>query len=97
MRPYHALTACLMLSLAACSDDGHLRGHATNSPDGKTYLAIADDQNGCPIKVDGQAWTAAKGTPQSISPGKHAIECHGATISFVIPEGVVFNFDYWGP
>lgn len=90
-------TLIVILLLAGCGDDGHLRGHLTDSPDGKTYLAIADDHNGCPIKVDGQDWDAPVGTPKSISPGEHVIECYGGKISFVIPEGVVFNFDYWGP
>ncbi|SKA28490.1 hypothetical protein [Novilysobacter spongiicola] len=91
------LTAGLTTTIAACGDDGHLRGHLTNSPDGKTYLSIADDHNGCPIKVDGQAWTVPVGTPKPIEPGEHKIECYGGEIRFVIPEGVVFNFDYWGP
>jgi hypothetical protein len=98
MKLCHALLACLALSsLTACSDDGHLRGHLTESSDGKTYLAIADDNNGCPITVDGLAWDTRVGTPKLISPGEHVIECYGGTISFVVPVGVVFNFDYWGP
>jgi hypothetical protein len=97
MKFCRALLACFVLSLAGCSDDGHLRGHLTDSPDGKAYLAITDDHNGCPIKVDGQAWDAPVGTPRPISLGEHVIECYGGTITFVIPEGVVFNFDYWGP
>lgn len=95
MRFRCALVVAFLLS--GCGDDGHLRGHLTDSPDGKTYLAIADDHNGCAIKVDGQGWGAPVGTLRPISPGEHVIDCNGSEIRFVIPEGVVFNFDYWGP
>lgn len=97
LKPAHAFAACLVASLVGCGGDGHLRGHLTDSPDGKTYLAIADDHDGCPIKVDGHDWNAPVGVPKSIAPGEHKIECYDGQISFVIPEGVVFNFDYWGP
>ena len=85
------------LGLSGCAGDEHLRGFVAQSPDGKTYLAIADDQDGCPIKVDGEAWSTPASTPRSIAPGEHLIECSGAEIRFVVPEGVVFHFDYWGP
>lgn len=97
LRFCYAFSACLVAPLTGCSDDGHLRGHLTDSPDGKTYLAIIDDHNSCAIKVDGQNWDVPVGTPKAIAPGEHKIECYGGEISFVIPEGVVFNFDYWGP
>lgn len=89
-----ALSATLALS--GCAGDEHFRGFVAQSPDGKTYLAIADDQDGCPIKVDGEAWSTPASTSRSIAPGKHVIECSGAEIRFVVPERVVFHFDYWG-
>ncbi|MDH5821982.1 hypothetical protein QFW77_03105 [Luteimonas sp. RD2P54] len=95
------LKAALLLglagALAGCAEDGHLRGFVTDSPDGKTYLAIVDDHDGCPILVDGRKWTAPTGRAREIAPGEHSIECYGGEIRFVIPAGVVFNFDYWGP
>lgn len=84
-------------SIVGCDDDGHLRGHLTDSPDGQTYLVIADDHNGCSIRVDGEDWRLPVGAPGSVAPGEHVIECEGGEIRFEIPEGVVFNFDYWGP
>ena len=102
MRFHIAATAVLLL--AGCGDwsmsgagNGHLRGHVTDSPDGKTYLAIVDDNNGCTIKVDGHDWDVPVGTPKEIAPGEHEIDCDRSKIGFIIPEGVVFNFDYWGP
>ena len=82
----------------ACVDDGYLRGAVKSSDDGKTYLAIIDDNGGAcgPIYVDGEKWPYAIGTPGPIEPGRHTIAC-GTEISFEIPPGVVFSFDYWGP
>lgn len=94
---FRTFVAAVALSLSACVDDGHLRGHVTASPDGNTYLAIVDDRDGCALKVDGRLWTAGAGEAQPISPGEHTIDCDGEEIGFIVPEGVVFNFDYWGP
>ena len=96
----HFVSATLMLTMllvSGCGDDGHLRGYVTKSEDGKTYLAIVDDHNDCPIKVDGKDWTVSTGEPGSIAPGDHVIECYGGQIRFQVPEGAVFHFDYWGP
>jgi hypothetical protein len=96
------LGAIATLSLAAC-DDGLLRGSIEPSKDGGTYLVIADDNGGgCDaIKVDGKVWPLALERAGSISPGLHVIECSvgdaAAGLSIVIPEGMVFTFDYWGP
>ena len=79
-------TVLVAFLLSGCDGDGHLRGHLTDSVDGKTYLVIADDQDDCPIKVDGQDWNAPAGTPKPIAPEKHVIECLGGEISFMIPE-----------
>jgi hypothetical protein len=82
---------------AGC-DDGHLRGSVKKSSDGKTYLVVADD-NGAqcrPLKVDGKIWPHKLNEQGPIQPGDHTIEC-GGKISFNIPAGVIFTFDYWGP
>lgn len=81
----------------AC-DDGYLRGDVSPSPDGKSYFGVIDDNGGrCgPIKVDGKDWALPMGQVSVIEPGNHTIEC-GADMSFTIPSGVVFKFDYWGP
>ncbi|ACB36400.1 hypothetical protein Lcho_4148 [Leptothrix cholodnii SP-6] len=93
-------TAVLLLTCTICTgcDDGYLRGAVSKSPDGKTYLAVVDDNGGqCgPIKVDGAVWSYPIGQAVPISPGVHTIEC-GAGLSFEIPKGVIFKFDYWGP
>jgi hypothetical protein len=91
------LIATAAVLLAACSERP-LRGSADPSADGKTYLAIVDDNGGgCgPVKVDGQVWSHRVGEMAPIEPGKHTIEC-GGSIAFEIPHGVVFRFDYWGP
>lgn len=89
----------LLAPLLLCNcDDGHLRGSASPSKDGKTYLAVVDNNGGkCgPLLVDGQAWNFKIGEPGPIAPGVHTIDC-GGTIEFEVPAGVVFSFDYWGP
>jgi len=57
-----------------------------------------DDNGGqCgPLKVDGQLWPHSIGEVVPFQPGKHTISC-GAEITFTIPAGVTFKFDYWGP
>ena len=103
-RPSFNLVLCLRMCLlaavvflAAC-DDGYLRGSVTKSSDGKTYLAVVDDNGGkCgPIIVDGKRWPYKIGEAGSIAPGHHKIEC-GGWVEFDIPQGVVFHYDYWGP
>lgn len=96
--PVISLVVALLWSLLLSCDDGHLRGSVSASPDGETYLVVADDNGGhCgPIAVDGQAWSFAIGERGPIEPGRHSISC-GAEIAFDIPPGVVFEFDYWGP
>jgi len=86
-----------VIALASCSGD-HLRGDTSPSSDGKTYLAVVDDNGGhCgPIRVDGRPWPYALGDAGSISPGDHTIEC-GGSIAFSVPAGTVFKFNYWGP
>lgn len=86
----------LALVVSGC-DDGHLRGYTTASPDGRTYLVIEDDYNGCALTVDGKPWLHAVGVAAPVAPGTRTIACNGGEIGFNIPEGVVFHFDYWGP
>jgi len=93
----------LLLLISVCAfitgcGDGYLRGAVEPSPDGKTYLAVIDDNGGgCgPIKIDGKIWDHPIGQPGKISPGTHVIEC-GGKIEFAVPVGVIFKFDYWGP
>jgi len=80
------------------SKGDHLRGTAEKSTDGKTYLAIVDDNGGgCgPIFVGGKQWQYKLNEPGPISPGLHTIKC-GGEIKLAIPAGTVFRFDYWGP
>jgi hypothetical protein len=94
----HSLNLLLIVALLICAscDDGHLRGSVANSPDGKTYLLVAQGNNCNKIMVDGAVWSYAIGKPGAISPGDHVIECNGG-IRFTIPVGVTFKFDYWGP
>lgn len=77
---------------------GDLRGSYSASRDGKTYLAVADDNGGhCgPLKVDGKIWAHPIGEAAPIEPGTHTISC-GEEIGFEIPPGVVYKFNYWGP
>jgi len=79
-----------------CSRD--LRGSFAPSKDGKTYLAVVDDNGGhCgPIKIDGKIWPHPVGHAGRINPGHHTIEC-GGEIGFDIRPGVLFKFTYWGP
>jgi hypothetical protein len=94
-----ALFTTALVSCLACNH-GHseLRGSIAPSQDGKTYLAVMDDNGGhCgPIKVDGKIWPYSIGQAGRIEPGRHTIEC-GGDIQFDIREGVLFKFDYWGP
>lgn len=93
-----AVGVCLLAASVAACEEGHLRGTVEPSADGRTYLAIYDDNGGrCgPIKVDGSVWPFPMRTPGLVDPGVHTIECGGA-IQFDIPAGQVFKFDYWGP
>ena len=87
----------LLLMLSSC-DSRHLRGTTSVSPDGKTYLAVADNNGGgCgQILVGGVVWPHPIGEPGRIEPGVHKISC-GGEIEFSTPEAAVFRFNYWGP
>jgi hypothetical protein len=87
--------AVAALLFVACSHRD-VRGSFAPSQDGKTYLAVVDDNGGhCrPIKVDGRIWPHPVGQAGRIDPGHHTIEC-GGKIEFDIRTGVLFKFDYW--
>lgn len=96
----------MMVCVAGCEGDGHLRGTVSPSSDGQTYLSIVDDNGGgCgDFIVDGDVWHHSIGAAAAIDPGVHAIDCGALedfdpenAIMFDIPAGVVFRFNYWGP
>jgi len=92
------LTLC---AIAGCGD-GYLRGSVTKSQDGKTYFGVTDDNGGScePLMIDGAVWRHPIGEVAPIQSGEHTISCGveaGSEISFTVPQGVVFKFDYWGP
>lgn len=95
--PHRLIAAALLFLLVAC-DDGHLRGAVSESPDGRTYFGVIDDNGGhCgPLTVDGAVWPHPIGQVVVFEPGTHTISC-GGEISFTVPAGTVFKFDYWGP
>jgi hypothetical protein len=78
--------------------ESDLRGSFSPSQDGKTYLAVGDDNGGhCgSIKVDGTVWPHRISEVGPIDPGHHTIEC-GGKIDFDIRRGVVYRFNYRGP
>jgi hypothetical protein len=107
VRPRHVARAssliCLVVLisvvlLGSACHQRNLRGSFAASQDGQTYLAIVDDNGGnCrSVRIDGQPWLHRVGEAGQISPGDHTISCNG-DISFNIPSGVVYKFDYWGP
>ena len=91
------ITLVFLLRLAGC-DDGHRRGAVSKSADGKTCFGVLDDNGGLcgPLLVDGKVWPHPLATLVLFEPGSHTISC-GTEITFFVPEGVVFKFDYWGP
>jgi hypothetical protein len=95
--------ALLGLTLAGCGGSHYdLRGSFKPSKDGKTYLAVDDDNGGAcgPIKVDGAIWRYPIGQMGHAEPGIHSIKCGDffpTGIAFEIKRGVVYRFNYWGP
>ncbi|WP_032096124.1 MULTISPECIES: hypothetical protein [unclassified Alteromonas] len=91
---------CLLLIFyfAGYADDGFLRGNVKPSEDGLTYFGVLDDNGGHygQLLLDGQRWELTLGKVALIEPGEHILQC-GASITFTIPEGIVYKFDYWGP
>ena len=104
LRKIVGLGAVVLAGLAFVGCDSRsLRGSMSASEDGATYLVIADDNGGdCDaIKVDGRVWGYALERAGPVAPGMHVVECSvgdsAAGISIMIPEGMTFTFDYWGP
>lgn len=97
MKPVYVSVLLLPLILVGC-EDGDLRGKFSKSADGKTYLAVTDDNGGkCgPLTIDGKNWEKPINRPREIVPGKHVIKC-GGEIGFTVPAGVTYKFNYWGP
>ncbi|PYP69760.1 MAG: hypothetical protein DMD41_16335 [Gemmatimonadetes bacterium] len=88
------------VTIAMGCSGGELRGKSVPSADGRTYLAIDDDNGGhCgPMKVDGREWKHEIHAPGPIEPGVHSISCgEGGEIGFEIRPRTTFHFDYWGP
>ena len=87
-----------LLTIIACHHGG-LRGSSKKSPDGKTYLIVADDNGGaCPVHLDGKLWPHAKGERGSVTPGRHVLSaCGSEGIGFDVAAGTTYTFDYWGP
>jgi hypothetical protein len=95
IRDLRPLVALLML--AGCTGR-ELRGRSSASPDGETYLVVADANGGkCgPLLVDGAVWPHAVGEAGRISPGEHVVAC-GTDVSVRVDPGQTFRLDYWGP
>jgi hypothetical protein len=96
-----AVTLIVALSSAAC-DDGYLRGAVEPSPDGKTHFGVIDDGHVCQgLRLDGVIWSYPLGSVAPIAPGRHRLACgnedEDTGIGFIVPSGVIFRFDYWGP
>lgn len=93
----------LVAVTATGCDARSLRGSMAASEDGGSYLVIADDNGGgCDaIKVDGSLWGYALERAGPVAPGTHVLECSvgnsAAGISIIVPDGMTFTFDYWGP
>lgn len=69
------LIVLAMLFVVGCRKD--LRVITKKSIDGKTYLAILDDNGGgCgPIRIDGVVWDFPLDSLREIDPGLHQIDC----------------------
>ena len=87
----------IFLTVCGCGDK-ELRGRSYDSPDGRTYLIVADDNGGQfgPIMVDGQRWPHPLDSAGPIRPGVHRLAC-GTELEVSIDSGKTFRFDYWGP
>jgi hypothetical protein len=89
--------AVTLLVITACGAHD-LRGESSPSPDGKTYLIIADDNGGkCgPLLVDGAVWPHTINSPGEVRPCRHVIAC-GTDISVQVDSMTTYRFTYWGP
>jgi hypothetical protein len=87
----------LVLAMIGCNTHD-LRGSSIPSPDGRTYLVIADDNGGqCgPLTVDRAPWPHAVGALGAVKPGDHLVAC-GSEVAIRVDSGQTFRLDYWGP
>jgi hypothetical protein len=90
--------ACILPLLVACRTN-ELRGQATPSEDGKTYLVIAESPGCASLRIDGKPWPHPLGARGVIAAGTRRISCSDGSneIQFEVKPGTVFRFDYWGP
>lgn len=98
MTMFRIFAVLIVLGLAVGCEDRPLRGSVRPSPDGQTFLIVADDNGGAcdRVLVDGKPWPHPVGEAGPIAPGPHSIACPGR-VDFVIEAGTIFTFDYWGP
>ncbi len=96
------LLALANVAVGGCSRS-NLRGKVSKSADGRTHLAIDNDQGGgCPVEVDYKLWHAPLGVASEVTPGRHVIRlrCEGRAdsgLQVVLSQGDTLHFDYWGP
>lgn len=104
----NTLVMLTLLALAALATgcgksqgERELRGTATISKDGKTYLSVDDDcgSPSTPIFLDGERWPHALHVAGPVSPGQHDLACGspGSGIRFEVKPSTTFRFNYWGP
>jgi hypothetical protein len=95
---YPRLALLGLVATIGCTRDDDIRGESERSPDGGTYLIIADDNGGqCgPMLVDGAVWPHRIDEPGPVRPGPHVIAC-GTEMSVQVDSGHTYRFDYWGP
>ena len=87
----------VVVALGACAREP-LRGRASQSADGGTYLVVADNNGGAcgPILLDGAPWAFAIDSAGPVTPGVHRLAC-GTEVEFSVDSGTTFRFNYWGP
>jgi hypothetical protein len=87
--------------LAGACGNGDIRGSASSSADGRTYLAIDDDNGGhCGgLIVDGHEWPHELHAPGAVEPGLHRIACGDTmnSLGVTVKAGTTYHFNYWGP
>jgi hypothetical protein len=77
----------------------NLRGWWRYTSDGKTYLIISNSEGKSPeinCTLDGHPSPLEFGEKVEITPGSHELGCP-MNVGFIVPAGVEYHFDYWGP
>lgn len=69
---------------------------AGSAPDDRPYFEVFDGPGrACDVvKFDGVAWSHPNGVAIAISEGKHQFQCGGDVITFAIPKGMIYKFDF---